>query len=130
MLSVAYLSFGVYDSDLPVIDSVIAGYPAEQAGLQAGDRIIGIGDIDISTLEDSEAVERIRAFINENGSDPFTITILRNDKTMSFDVIPILNEADNRYQLDLLCSRNTQIGFFSALGMSFVRPSALLDLWS
>ena len=129
LLSVAYLSFGVYDSDLPVIDSVIAGYPAEQAGLQAGDRIIGIGDIDISTLEDSEAVERIRAFINENGSDPFTITILRNDKTMSFDVIPILNEADNRYQLGFYFAVGTRrIGFFQALGMSFVQTFRIVGL--
>ena len=45
-----------------------------------------------------------------------TITILRNDKTMSFDVIPILNEADNRYQLGFYFAVGTRNRFLPGVG--------------
>ena len=99
LFSAAFLSFGIYDSDLPVIESVISGYPAEQAGLKAGDRILGVGDLDVSGLEDSDAVKHIRTFIADNGSKPFTVTIQREEQTLEIDVIPSLDEANSRWQL-------------------------------
>jgi carboxyl-terminal processing protease len=49
----------VRDGLLTVI-SPIAGTPADEAGLRAGDQVTMIGDIDASTLDPDEAVELIR----------------------------------------------------------------------
>ena len=49
----------VRDGLLTVI-SPIAGTPADQAGLRAGDQVTMIGDIDASTLEPDEAIDHIR----------------------------------------------------------------------
>ncbi|HHT66086.1 MAG: M50 family metallopeptidase [Caldicoprobacterales bacterium] len=120
LFSAAFLSFGIYDSDLPVIESVISGYPAEQAGLKAGDRILGVGDLDVSGLEDSDAVKHIRTFIADNGSKPFTVTIQREEQTLEIDVIPSLDEANSRWQLGFYFTPSIRrIGFFQAIGMSF-----------
>ncbi len=120
LLSIAYFSFGIYDSDLPIIEDVISGYPAQQAGLLAGDRIIAVGDVEVSHLKDSEAVEAIRSFINENGHEQFKITVLRGEQTKQFDVVPVLDEDSNRYQLGFYFKVRTRApGFFEAIGMSF-----------
>jgi carboxyl-terminal processing protease len=49
----------VRDGLLTVI-SPIAGTPADQAGLRAGDQVTMIGDIDASALEPDEAIDHIR----------------------------------------------------------------------
>lgn len=127
LLSIALSSFGIHVSNQPVIESVISGYPAEQVGLQADDRIIAVGDVNVSGLEDSMAVERIQTFIRENGPKPFTITIQRSDQTLSFDVIPSLDEVNNRWQIGFYFKPNIRrVNFFQAIGISFVETFRII----
>ncbi|NLB42051.1 MAG: RIP metalloprotease RseP [Clostridiales bacterium] len=129
LFCIAFLSFGVYEADLPIIQDVIADYPAAQAGLQAGDRIIGIGDIDVTNLEDSEAVESIRNFIGDNGPKPFTITVQRDNESFSYDVIPSLDEENNRWQLGFYFQqRIRKVNFSEAIAMSFTQTFRIIGM--
>lgn len=129
LLSIAYLSFGIYDADLPIIEDVISGYPAEQAGMLPGDRITAVGDVDVSKLEDSKAVQEIRSFINENGPDPFQITIERDGQAKHFDVVPSYDEENNRYQLGFYFKIRTRTpGFLEAIGMSFRQTFQIIGM--
>lgn len=121
LLSILFISFGLHVSNQPVIDSLISGYPAEKAGLQEGDRIVGIGDEDLSGLEDAEAVLRIQEFISENGPKPFTITVQRGNQIVSYDLIPSYNSENDIWQVGFYFKPNIKrFGFFEAIGTSFV----------
>lgn len=121
LLSILLFSFGQQVSSQPVIESVISGYPAEQVGLQAGDRIIRVGDADVSELEDFKAVERIQSFISENGPKPFAITVQRDGQIMNFDVIPSYDEAGDRWQVGFYFKPVIRkFGFMEAIGTGFV----------
>ncbi len=129
LFSIAFLSFGVYEADLPVIHDVIADYPAAQAGLQAGDRITGIGDVDVTGMKDPEAVESIRSFIGNNGPKPFTITVQRDNETFSYDVIPSLDEENNRWQLGFYFQQSIRnVNFFEAIAMSFTQTYRIIGM--
>jgi regulator of sigma E protease len=129
LFCIAFLSFGVYEADLPVIHDVIADYPAEQEGLQAGDRIIEIGDINVTNMGDSEAVESIRNFIADNGPKPFTITIQRDNQTFSYDVIPSLDAENNRWQLGFYFQQSIRkIGLFEAVTLSITQTFRIIGM--
>ncbi len=66
------------DLGAPVVDQVIAGKPAERAGLQAGDRILAIDGADVNSPAD--AASRT----NAKPGAPVTFTIARDGRT--FDV--------------------------------------------
>ena len=129
LLSIYFLSFGVTESYMPVIDSVISGYPAEQVGLQPGDKIIQVGDLNVSGLEDREAVEKISSFINNNGARPFTITVEREGQPLNFDVIPSHDQESDRYQLGFYFRLKVRkVGFFESIGLSFVQTFRYIGL--
>ena len=67
--------YGVY------IAQVNEGSPAEQAGLQVGDRIVAIGDTAVSTSDDVTSYVR-----NMNVGDTVTLQVERDDKLVSVDV--------------------------------------------
>jgi regulator of sigma E protease len=55
-----------------IVTSVEPGSPAEQAGLQKGDRIISIGGTPVHSSE------QVRAYIREHKTEPIEITVDRN----------------------------------------------------
>ncbi|HHY81077.1 MAG TPA: RIP metalloprotease RseP [Clostridiales bacterium] len=129
LLAIAYMSFGLYEADMPIIGDVIPGYPAQQVGLQPGDRIIQVGDLDVSGMEDSEAVESIRNFINQNGAKPFTITVDRDGQTLKYDVIPTHDKENNRYQIGFYFKQNIRkVGLLESIGLSFVQTFRIIGL--
>ncbi|HBG75642.1 MAG TPA: RIP metalloprotease RseP [Clostridiales bacterium] len=129
LLTVSSFTFGIYDADLPIIEDVISGYPAEKAGLHPGDRILSVGDMDVSRLKDSEAVQKIRSYINENGSDPFRVTFERSGQTKHLNVVPSYDKENNRYQLGFYFKvRTRKPGFFEAIGMSFQQTFQLIGV--
>ncbi|MDD2503180.1 MAG: RIP metalloprotease RseP [Clostridia bacterium] len=129
LFNIAFLSFGVYEADMPVIKEVISGYPAEQAGLQAEDRIIEIGDMNVTQMEDNEAVESIRNFINDNGPKPFKITIKRDDQTLSYDIMPSLDEENKRWQIGFYFQpRIRKVSFFESIAMSFMQTYRIIGM--
>lgn len=75
----------------PVIGDIAPGYPAKDAGLLQGDRILSVDGIEISHW--SELEELIR---NSKGvAKAFVVS--RGDKTLTFDITPKLNEEAGVY---------------------------------
>ncbi len=71
------------------IGSVNAGSPAEQAGLQAGDRVLSINDTPIHTWMDiPETIEKL-------GANPLHLRVKRADSEFSVTVTPNINEVKN-----------------------------------
>lgn len=66
----------------PVVGEVIEGKPADQAGLQSGDRIIRIGGKNVETWEDMAEI------IHHAPEEPITIEWFRDGTRFSAEVIP------------------------------------------
>jgi regulator of sigma E protease len=78
----------------PVIDSIVENMPADQAGLQAGDRIVKIeqGSDSVEPQNQSD----ISVFINlHTGTSTFTIE--RDGETFTADITPVMDEESQVY---------------------------------
>ncbi len=75
----------VADSQI-VISRVIAGSPAERAGLQAGDEVVGAQAGD--TLFEGATAESFTAFIAQGGEQGLGLTILRDGETLILSARP------------------------------------------
>jgi len=75
-----YLSFST--SAYPVIAGTVSGSPAAEAGLQAGDQVIKVGDKDIKGI----TAEAATALIQGPEGTKVTLTILRGSETLTFTI--------------------------------------------
>lgn len=75
------LGTGIAGDLQPVIGGVVQGSAAEEAGLVAGDRIVGIDGVPIS---DWETVPEV---LGEIGPNPTVLTVERDGATLQFDVV-------------------------------------------
>jgi regulator of sigma E protease len=66
----------------PVIEAVNSGSAAAMAGMQAGDRILKVGD---SAIRDFSQLQRI---VSANAGHPLHITVERAGRQMAIDVVP------------------------------------------
>lgn len=75
--AVAFMSVFLvgYDAPAPIIGEVLPGSPADQAGLQSGDRVLEINGRKVDFWQDIE----VRAALS---SKPFEMTIQRDGKTL------------------------------------------------
>jgi len=71
-----------------VVAGVRPGSPAEAAGIEAGDVVIGVGNHSVATPE--EAVKAIRAAIKDKGAS-LALRIMHNGQT-SYIAVPLGNE--------------------------------------
>lgn len=83
------------DREIPTISEVeqtIAGQPAPAlvAGLQPGDVIVGVGDVDDPTPVD------VRAANAASDGGPITYTIERDGQTMDVSLVPIVDTVDGK----------------------------------
>ena len=77
------LFFGVYQP-VPLVHSVIEGTPAEQAGLQAGDRITAVNGTALSY--DMDGYEQMRGLISQLGADEtIRLTVQRGDESLDIE---------------------------------------------
>jgi regulator of sigma E protease len=76
---------------VPVVDSVEQDKPAYTAGIQKGDKIVGVNNKKIKTWDDF-FTEVYMA--NGNG---LNIKILRNGESRSVDVTPVMDNVEKRY---------------------------------
>lgn len=75
----------------PDIGSVTSGSPAEQAGLQAGDKVVAINGTPLTTWEElSESIEKY-------GVTPLTIRVERDGGPVTVTVTPMINEVRNLF---------------------------------
>jgi len=73
----------------PEIGSVNPGSPAEQAGIQPGDRVLSINGSPIATWEE------LSEWIEKQGQNPLNLNIKREDREVSVTVTPAINEVKN-----------------------------------
>jgi carboxyl-terminal processing protease len=91
-----YLSFNT--AGYPVITGTVSGSPAAEAGLQAGDQIIKVGDKDIKGITADQAT----ALIQGPEGTKVTLTILRGSETMTFMI--------TRAQIQVPTVRSAMVG--------------------
>ena len=77
--------------DLPVLHSVIEGYPAEEAGLQAGDRIVKINNKKIDIYRD------ITLWTMFNEGKEAKVIFKRDGKSYTAVITPRYSKEDDRY---------------------------------
>lgn len=83
----AALIFSLVIIQIPVINEVIADKPAYSAGMQKGDKIIGING---NKIEDWNEV---KSLISSNTGEPLKITLQRNNQIKEVSVIPVVENA-------------------------------------
>lgn len=76
-----------------VIGSTIEGSPAAQAGMQAGDRIVRIGNTPIQKWND------ITSAVAPYSGNVVTVEIQRGEETKSFDMVPEIDSTSKRVML-------------------------------
>ena len=91
-----YLSFST--ASYPVITGTVSGSPAAEAGIQAGDQVIKVGDKDIKGITADQAT----ALIQGPEGSKVTLTILRGAQTMTFTV--------TRAQIQVPTVRSAMVG--------------------
>ena len=70
----------------PIIDSLVAGSAADQAGLMVGDKIVSVDDVNISKFDE------LKRIVAPNPNKKMSFIILRDNKKLAFDVMPRLVE--------------------------------------
>jgi regulator of sigma E protease len=69
---------------------ILPGSPADKAGIKPNDAIVKIGDVP------AEKLEQTRSEIASHGTNPTTVTILRDDRVLTVEVTPVYLEAAKR----------------------------------
>jgi regulator of sigma E protease len=90
LLTGIYTFAGVQEH-MPVFGSVLAGSPAEQAGLKAGDKVLSIDGAAISTWED------LTDKIESSKEKPLSFQIARDEEVLTITVTPNVVEDKNLF---------------------------------
>lgn len=94
----------------PVVDQVMAGMPAESAGLMAGDKIVEVNGVEITT--DSAGVSQMISTIQSGDlAKPIDVVVERDGARRSFAMtaVPVTSEdgSATRYQIGIVFSSRT-----------------------
>jgi S1-C subfamily serine protease len=65
------------------VQEVVSGSPAANAGLRSGDLIVSVGDVAVSRAGDLQ-----RLMVEGRIGSKLPITVLRNDRSLTIDVVP------------------------------------------
>jgi regulator of sigma E protease len=120
--AVLFVAVGVeLPSNAPRVGGVTPGLPAEQVGLQAGDRIVAVNEHDIATWE-----ELSKAVVDSKG-ERLRLTVERAGARFPIEVMPALQEtrtmfgedAGRVYRIGIEASHEwSQVGPLTAVGMA------------
>lgn len=103
--------FGIQGENLSTeIKSLYSGGPAEKEGIEAGDIVVKVDDIDVN----EDAIQAVE-LIQNSPNDKIKITVLRNGDTLNFDILP---EITTSYKLGVVFDR-TDNNFANAIYYSF-----------
>ncbi len=104
----------VVEPAVPVIDSLTEGYPAQEAGLQEGDRIVKAVAQDGTTVA-PETLDELTEYLAFNHG-PSLFTIERDGKTFDVTIEPQHDEETQGYYLGFTATSPVrQIGFLEAI---------------
>ena len=110
----AAIMLGTMGISEPVVSNVMEGYPAEEAGLQEGDRIKALNNYDVHFYKE------VTAFNFFNKGKPVEVTYIRDGKEYKTTLIPKFSEEDQKYLLGVTGpAENKKLNFFEAIGNAF-----------
>lgn len=115
------LGWGAVSNDA-IITELVKDNPAEQAGLQVGDKILKVNKNKVKSSDDVSLYLQI-----ENKSKPITFTVERNGKELEIDVTPIKEEVDGSsiYRVGIISQGKTEKGFIPAVKYAFTKLGSL-----
>lgn len=87
------------------ISKVYDDTPASKAGIQAGDIIVGVNDVDVSSISAAEVVNMIKS-----NKDYFTLKLKRGEEILS---VSVKNENIISPNIEYNVIENTKIGYMS-----------------
>ncbi len=109
----------------PVVGSLAPGFPAQDAGIQKGDRVLSVGGLQVG---DWNEMARI---IHASPGKPITIQVHRNGKTMALEVTPRQEPESGRGLVGISPESETvtrKYPFTEAVKKGFERNVQLLGL--
>lgn len=88
--------FGLYvtigqPSTPAVINGFVSNSPAEQAGMQIGDKIIRLGEQEIKRFQE------VQKAMSYNLDHPIEVTLLRDGEEKTFNITPVIEEVTNNF---------------------------------
>ena len=117
---VAFMGLGVSTSE-PIIGEVSEGYPAYEAGLEEGDRIVSINGTAVEGWED------MTALIRENLGNEMAVTVERDNETLELSMTPVENE--NGVGVIGVVAARESVSVFKAVKIGFVQTYELTKLF-
>lgn len=96
-LAMLIVGFAGYDSNKIVENGVSAGYPLEQAGIQAGDEIIKYDGSSIHSIRELSLHLQLHPVTEE----PVMVTYRRDGKKNTVEVVPMLDEESGQYKIGI-----------------------------
>lgn len=112
----------------PILDatvtSVLPNYPAYQAGINDGDKIVSINGHKVSTMDDAQIY---LAVYNKGNKITFKMQ-KENGETKDYTVIPVKETVDgvNTYKFGMSFNNGTERGFFKSIKYTFVKFGAMM----
>lgn len=115
LAAVVLLAWGTQEA-IPTVESVYADYPAQAAGLQAGDEILFVNGTAVAG--DYAAFSQA---LTEAGGGELALVVRRDGEELSLTVTPMWVEAENRYMIGMTAAQRTvRVPFFSAMKTAFL----------
>lgn len=99
---------GMFGYDEPVLGGVEEGYPAAEAGLEAGDRIVEIGDQKVHIYRD------ISAYLQFHQGEEIALVYERDGKMKTATMVPVMDEELGYERIGIASSGYTKASIFKA----------------
>ena len=81
-----------------VLTDVTPGFPAEEAGLQAGDEVIGLNRSKVVFFRD------LQTWLYFHKDEPVDVRVRRSGEELSFRLTPKYDDEQERYMIGIVCS--------------------------
>jgi len=108
------IMIGAMGVELPVVSEVMDGYPAQEAGLQAGDRITKLGSYHVHIYNE------IVVYNFFHSGETTEVTYVRDGQSHTTTLVPKLDSESGRYLIGIVGSgERTRLNPFVTLGYSF-----------
>lgn len=98
----ALIVLGSMGIDLPVLTDVMDGYPAQEAGLQAGDRIVKLNDENIHVYRD------VSLYLALHQGETLDVVYERDGETLEAVIVPKYNEESGSYMMGIVSGGGRQ----------------------
>jgi len=134
ILTIGVLTYFIMTSGLPSVEPVIGGFmensPAQEAGVQVGDRVLRINDTPVRRFND------IPYFISTNLDRPVTLSLMRGDEPVTVTITPVITQEDdglgNKIPFPRIGIRSKdivyeEVGIFVALGEATYRTYLICE---